>query len=130
VLPPKPSQTDGATGAGAGFCAGIFSFFAPAKPSETDGATGAGVGFGAGLGQRRPGVGRRYAALDLRPPPKSGNPGFLTALCSARTAASAPSSPEHDDSNKGHSQQGDQRNAPRNLTEICTCGHSSPPLFD
>src|SRR5262245_55412800 len=48
----------------------------------------------------------------------------------ARTAASAPSSPEHDDSDKGHSHQGDQRNAPRNLTEICTCGHSSPPLFD
>jgi hypothetical protein len=49
VLPPKPSQTDRATGSGAGFDAGFFSFFAPANPSQTDGLTKAGVGFGAGF---------------------------------------------------------------------------------
>jgi hypothetical protein len=49
VLPPKPFQTDRATGSGAGFGAGFFSFFAPANPSQTDGLTKAGVGFGAGF---------------------------------------------------------------------------------
>jgi hypothetical protein len=49
VLPPKPSQTDGATGSAAGFGAVFFSFFAPANPSQTDGLTKAGVGFGAGF---------------------------------------------------------------------------------
>jgi hypothetical protein len=47
-LPPKPSQTDGASGRGAGFGTGFFSFFAPAKPSQSDGATGA-AGFRTGF---------------------------------------------------------------------------------
>ena len=42
-MPPKPSQTDGAAGAGAGFGAGLF--FVPANPSQTDGVAGAGAGF-------------------------------------------------------------------------------------
>jgi hypothetical protein len=46
VLPPKPSQTDGATRADAGFGGGFCSFFAPAKPSQTGGEIGAGVVFG------------------------------------------------------------------------------------